>query len=154
MPEVLHESPQGFWRPPVAQPEADGASLPVTCQGCSSEFLMGSRFCHVCGASRIPQTQSTLEQAWKQISQWSRHLEVLQFHSVQKWFGLSTASLSAFLVGIGCIFAAITVGLIYSVQTIADFQAIQLWRIEWLLAAVAAFIAGILLKSSGSTEKK
>jgi hypothetical protein len=32
------------------------------------------------------------------------------------------------------------------VRTAVDWQAIQLWRIEWLLGAVAAFIAGALLK--------
>lgn len=83
-----------------------------------------------------------------------RFLEALEFHSVKEWFGLSTASLAAFLLGVGCVFAALTVGLLYSVQNFADFQAIQLWRIEWLLAAVAAFVAGILLKKSGEAEKK
>jgi len=41
---------------------------------------------------------------------------------------------------------AISVGWVYSAQTLSDFQAIQLWRIEWLLGAAAAFLAGILLK--------
>lgn len=152
MPEVFHESPREFWRPPTVQPET--GSLPATCHGCRSEFLMGSRFCHVCGASRTPKTHSTIELTWKQISDWLQFLEVLQFHSVQKWFGLSTASLAAFLIGVGCVLCAMLVGMFYSVQTIADFQAIQLWRIEWLLASVAAFMAGILLKKSGSAPKK
>jgi len=29
-----------------------------------------------------------------------------------------------------------------------DWQAVQLWRIEWLLGAVAAFVAGCLLKKA------
>jgi hypothetical protein len=29
---------------------------------------------------------------------------------------------------------------------VLDWQAIQLWRIEWLLGAAAAFVAGCLLK--------
>jgi hypothetical protein len=49
--------------------------------------------------------------------------------------------------------AAVAVGIIYSVQTLADFQAIQSWRMQWLLAALVAFAAGILLKQSGSKEK-
>jgi hypothetical protein len=73
-------------------------------------------------------------------------LRVLEFHRIKAWFALPTASLIAFLIGAGCVLSAIVVGLIYSVQSLADFQAIQLWRIEWLLAAVAAFVAGILLK--------
>jgi len=28
---------------------------------------------------------------------------------------------------------------------VLDWQAIQLWRIEWLLGAVAAFVAGCVL---------
>jgi hypothetical protein len=36
---------------------------------------------------------------------------------------------------------ALSVGLLSS-----DFEAIQLWRIQWLMAACAAFLAGILLK--------
>ena len=80
-------------------------------------------------------------------------LDDLEFHSVKEWLGLSTASLAAFLVGMGCVLAAIAVGFLYSAQNLADFQAIQFWRIEWLLAAVAAFVAGILLKKSGAREK-
>jgi len=71
---------------------------------------------------------------------------VLEFHRVKEWFALSTASLISFLIGVGCLLAAIIVSIIYSVQNLADFEAIQLWRIEWLLAALAAFVAGILLK--------
>jgi cytosine/uracil/thiamine/allantoin permease len=58
----------------------------------------------------------------------------------------------AFLVGLGCILAATLVGTLYTVETTLDFQAIQLWRIEWLAGAVAAFVAGILLKP-GNSEK-
>jgi len=38
------------------------------------------------------------------------------------------------------------VSVFFSVRTTLDWQAIQMWRIEWLLAAVAAFGAGCLLK--------
>jgi hypothetical protein len=34
----------------------------------------------------------------------------------------------------------------FSARTLVDWQAIQLWRIEWLLAAIAAFVVGLLLK--------
>jgi hypothetical protein len=42
--------------------------------------------------------------------------------------------------------AAVMTGLVYSANTLVDWQAVQTWRIEWLLAAAVAFIAGILLK--------
>jgi hypothetical protein len=34
-----------------------------------------------------------------------------------------------------------------SVRDNTDFEAVQLWRIQWLMAACAAFLAGILLKT-------
>jgi hypothetical protein len=42
--------------------------------------------------------------------------------------------------------AALLTGFIFSAATVLDWQAVQLWRIEWLLAAIALFVAGILLK--------
>lgn len=153
MPEALHDSPQGFWRPPAIQPEAGTRDPAVTCRRCGSEFPTGARFCHVCGASRLPKAASPVERGWKRVLGSLTFLDALEFHSVKEWFGLSTVSLTAFLIGVGCLLAAIGVGLIYPSENFADFQAIQLWRMEWLLAAVAAFVAGILLKKSGETEK-
>jgi hypothetical protein len=142
MSEVMHNQPQEFWRPPVAA-EAPSQALAGACERCGTEFMIGARFCHVCGASRPEKVSQSAEHRWAQSLEFLRALE---FHRVKEWVALSTASLIAFLAGIGCLFAAIAVGLIYSVQNLADFEAIQLWRIEWLLAALAAFVAGILLK--------
>ena len=153
MPEVFHQSPQEFWRPPAIQPQTVPGTPAASCQGCGSEFLTGSRFCHVCGASRLPKI-SPAEHGWKRVAEAWQFLDALEFHNVKEWFGLSTVSLAAFLSGVGCVLAAIAVGFLYPVDTLSDFQAIQMWRIEWLVAAVAAFVAGILLKKSGETEKK
>ena len=49
-------------------------------------------------------------------------------------------------IGLGCVAGAIGVSLFYRASNLAEFQAIQMWRIEWLLAATASFVAGILLK--------
>jgi len=38
--------------------------------------------------------------------------------------------------------------LFFTAATVLDWQAVQLWRIEWLLGAAVAFVAGILLKKS------
>ncbi len=92
-------------------------------------------------------SKSATVPAWMQPLEF---LKTLEFQSIKDWLGLSLASLIAFFAGLGCILAAIAVGLIYSVQSLADFQAIQLWRLEWLLAALVAFVAGILLKHAGS----
>lgn len=142
MSEVMHDQPQEFWRPPVVA-EAPSQALAGACQRCGTEFMIGARFCHVCGAARPEKVSQSAERRWAESLEFLRALE---FHRVKEWVALSTASLIAFLVGIGCLFAAIAVGIIYSVQNLADFEAIQLWRIEWLLAALAAFVAGILLK--------
>lgn len=153
MSEVFHDSPQGFWRPPAIHPENETTLPAATCQRCGSEFLTGSRFCHACGSPRLSKGASPVEHGWKRVVEAFQFLDALEFRTVKEWFGLSTASLAAFLVGMGCVLAAMAVGFLYSVQNVADFQAIQLWRIEWLLAAVAAFVAGILLKNSGARDK-
>jgi hypothetical protein len=75
-----------------------------------------------------------------------RWMQYLHFHEIQRWIGLPTASLIAFMIGVGCVAGAISVSLVYRASNLAEFQAIQMWRIEWLLAATAAFVAGILLK--------
>lgn len=154
MSDLAPTSPQEFWRSPVAP--AQGAEIvemagPMAeaCSGCGAEFMVGAKFCHACGSGRLPRIAP--ERNWIQDAQaWIEHLE---FHNIKKAIGLPMASLIAFLIGVFCALAAISVGLIYSIQTFADFQAVQLWRIEWLLAAVAAFVAGLLLKRPASSQK-
>jgi hypothetical protein len=82
---------------------------------------------------------------WQRISLpgWLRYLH---FHEIQRSIGLPTAALIAFMIGLGCVAGAIAVSLFYKASNLAEFQAIQMWRIEWLLAATASFVAGILLK--------
>lgn len=59
---------------------------------------------------------------------------------------MPVAPLVAFLVGIAFVLVALTMGL-YRVRDNTDFEAVQLWRIQWLMAACASFLAGILLKN-------
>jgi hypothetical protein len=54
---------------------------------------------------------------------------------------------------VGCVLAAITVWIVYSVQTINDLWAVQLYRMQWLVAAVAAFAAGVLLKKAPASKE-
>jgi hypothetical protein len=152
MSEAVENAQHDFWRPPAAPSEPAPAMVEV-CDICETEFMVGARFCHVCGRVREREIATLEGQSW------TRHLaflRVLEFHNVKHWLGLPLASLIAFLIGLGCVLAAVAVGIIYSVQNFADFQAIQLWRMEWLLAAVASFVAAILLRSAGSdrSEKK
>jgi len=113
-----------------------------SCTRCGTEYVAGSRFCHVCGAERAPQAAA-------RHFQWARFLNILR---LQERLGLPLASVIALSVGILCTLAAIGTGLLYTAATVLDWQAVQIWRIEWLLAAIAAFLAGILLKVAGSPK--
>jgi hypothetical protein len=153
MSEALHETEQEFWVPPATPPQPVSPVLAEACVQCSSEFMVGARFCHVCGASRQAISTHSAQPAWTHYADYLKVLRALEFHRVKEWLGLPMAALASFLVGVGCVLAAISVGLIYSVENLADFQAIQLWRIEWLLGAAVAFLAGILLKRADSSQE-
>ncbi|MGA7217314.1 MAG: hypothetical protein WBX38_03315 [Candidatus Sulfotelmatobacter sp.] len=79
-------------------------------------------------------------------------LRYLHFHEIQRWIGLPTASLIAFISGLGCVAGAVGVSVFYKASNLGEFQAIQMWRVEWLLAATAAFVAGILLKKPSGPD--
>lgn len=138
MSDVVREAQHEFWRPPVAQAETARPGMVEVCDGCTTEFMVGSLFCHVCGASREAHPAAA--------AHWTVYLE---FHNIKRALGLSTASLIAFFAGMVClIMAGVAVSMIYSVQTFNDFQALQLYRMQWLLGAIAAFAAGLLLKKT------
>jgi hypothetical protein len=125
-----------FWRPAEASRSHFEA---VECSQCGSEFAVGARYCHVCGADRTPGARPKL--------QLLRQLKArLHWNSVEQFLGLNRAAAIAFCLGILFVFAALLVGLIYQAQSTLDWEAIQMWRIEWLLAALVAFGAGILLR--------
>lgn len=94
---------------------------------------------------------SWIVSGWRKVSlpDW---LHYLHFHEIKRWVGLSTAALIAFMIGLGCVAGAIGVSLFFRASNLAEFQAIQMWRIEWLLAATASFVAGILLKKPSDKE--
>jgi hypothetical protein len=134
-----YEERQEFWKPAVAPrqetPRNEGTEQ--ACQECGTDFVVGSRFCYVCGADRnanLSDTTVTGIRAW------------IDFASLRDTLGLSNASLVAFILGCACVIAAVVTGFVFTATTLLDWQAVQLWRIEWLLAAVAIFAAGVLLK--------
>lgn len=140
MAEAVDNAQQEFWRPPVVQP-APARPLVDACDGCGTEFMVGGRYCHVCGLTR--QTRRVSPSGWTQY---------LEFHNIKRGLGLPVASLAAFVVGVLCLLWAIATGFVYSERNLIDWQAVQLFRIQWLLAAVAAFVAGILLKKPSSPK--
>jgi len=140
MEQTAEKIQQEYWRPVLAHPKRE---VPVethsqmgVCESCGAEFVMGARFCHICGGGR---------QAHASASRW---LETFDFNNIKHALGLPAASLVAFIFGMASVLADLAVGFIYSANTLVDWQAVQTWRIEWMLAAVVAFVAGILLKKA------
>ncbi|MBV8205196.1 MAG: zinc ribbon domain-containing protein [Acidobacteria bacterium] len=122
-----------YWKPVTAERRNTASDV---CQACGTDYPLGARFCYVCGAERTSSGRSR---------NFSRFLDIAVLRSA---LGLPTLSLVAFFAGIACMIAACLVGFIYSATTLIDWQAVQLWRVEWLLAGIAAFLLGNLLKNS------
>lgn len=137
MSGVVNQAHNEFWQPPpseivVTQERSE------TCPECHTEFIVDSRFCHCCGASR-PHALET------------RTIEIpglTELADLGKRLGLTMPALLAFLFGAFCLLGAVAVGVLFTARTSLDWQAIQLWRIEWLLGSIAGFAAGLLLKKS------
>jgi hypothetical protein len=157
-------------------------AMAEVCPRCNTEFLLGAGFCHTCGVRRPVAVSaeeladaaavahvwegftSQVREAWNWLSlnrikfpdfakmQAPGWLHYLHFHEIRTRIGLSTASLIAFVLGLVCVAGALMVGLL-TAKTLIDWQAIQMYRIEWLLAATAAFVAGILLKKNDRGEQ-
>jgi hypothetical protein len=137
-----YEGRQEFWKPIVA-PHVEGAHPESesrnTCWKCGAEAVLVGQFCHVCGTDR---TAVIRVHAIRRLASW------FDLTSVREALGLGTPSLVAFVVGCGCVVAAAITGFAFTASTVLEWQAIQLWRIEWLLAAIALFGAGLLLKKN------
>jgi hypothetical protein len=130
---------QEFWSPPTRPMSRTASPAQLSsevCPRCATEFVVGSRFCHVCGKEREaqPEINSTGPGRFLDISYLRGSL------------GLSVGALIAFVIGLVCVIIAALVSAMYTATTTLDWQAIQIWRIQWLLAAVVAFLGGLLLK--------
>jgi hypothetical protein len=164
----------------AAPASAASQEMAEVCEGCGSEFMIGARFCHACGMNRPPRAailtsgRSTdaelMAGVWARNVAWARTgvssaaaawrkipfpdwLHYLHFHEIKRWVGLPTAALIAFIIGLGCVAGALAVSFFYKASNLAEFQAIQMWRIEWLVAATASFVAGILLKTPSNNDR-
>lgn len=142
MAGVAHKPQHEFWQRPAAESIGADAQLSALrpapheiCAACATEYLAGASFCHQCGLPRA------------EISSKTPSLPVAQvYQQMRIGLGLSGPAMAAFMVGIGCVGIAIVGGATYSSQAYPDFPAIMLWRMQWLVGATAAFVAGILLK--------
>lgn len=136
-----YEERQEFWKPagfPRSESEpAEGSEH--ACRQCGGDLVVGSQFCHICGADRRPVFSGSFGLRWPS---WR------DLASIRELLSQSAAALAALALGFACLAAALLTGFIFTATTILDWQAVQLWRIEWLLAAIAFFVAGILLKKT------
>lgn len=158
-------------------------TMAEACSACATEFLLGARFCHACGGRRAEALSAparadseALAGLWQQgvarvhsmgrmlsagdfwrtfwqTIEFPSWLRYLHFHEIKSWVGLPTASLIAFVAGVSCVAGALMVGLL-TAKTFVDWQAIQFYRGEWLLAATASFVAGILLKKPSARDRE
>ena len=145
MADVARNTGEEFWRPPLPKSVQPERVLSSVCQHCGAEYITGARFCHVCGVTRSGLPGVRARGALQRFEDKVTRALLAAFEDVRK---LRAASLVAFIAGVVCFMAAIFTGILFTAATVLDWQAVQLWRIEWLLAAVAAFLAGILLKKA------
>ena len=175
MADAIRDVQQEFWQSPTRlEPEAQSPLAPAdpqmaeACLDCGTEFMIGAHFCHACGQSRavrsavvapadswanrfaVVRAHADAFVIWWRKIEFPGWMRYLHFHEIQRMVGLPTASFVAFMIGLGCVAGALGLSLFYKASNLAEFQAIQMWRIEWLLAATAAFVAGILLKKSSN----
>lgn len=140
MATVAESSRQEYWRSP--NPEVMRLVTPApanSCWRCGADYPPAARFCHICGSERDPSAPQS-----SQPPAASSGLAPLTESRRKLIFFI--ASLVFFSFGIACIIVAGLIGIVYKADTLVDWQAIQLWRVEWLLAATAAVLAGIFLK--------
>jgi hypothetical protein len=137
MAEAANQPQHEFWRPPMLGAETVIKLQRTTvCRQCGTEFIVSSVYCHSCGLKRPALNAEP-------------NLEIpglAELSALGERIGLTTPAVAAFLLGAMCLVGALAVSVCFSARTTLDWQAIQLWRIEWLVAAVAAFVAGCLFK--------
>lgn len=129
-----YESSQEFWKP-VTVEQREAATAGDVCDSCGTDYPLGARFCYVCGADR-----SRAVASGRGLSHY------LDFTIIRSALGLTTLSLLSFIVGLCCAVIALMANFIWTASTLLDWEAVQLYRIEFLLGAIAAFVLGILLK--------
>lgn len=130
MPQAIQKSENEYWQPPQLSPVPTrvGPLPDEICLKCGSEYISGSHYCYSCGQPRSDAAAS------HSASSHSKH---------KSW--MPAAAIVAAAVGLVCLAGAALAGFLPSSQAHMDLMAVQVWRIEWLTGATAAFVASILL---------
>ena len=140
MPQAARGASQEYWRP--ADPAIARIAPPILaerlCRNCGVEYSAGARFCHMCGADRNRPALATPGAL--------TFVDLVDLSVIRERFGLSAPCLVFFVLAVVCMIVALGIGLLYKADTLEEWQAMEFWRVEWMLGAVAAMLAGILLK--------
>ncbi len=145
MTDGVHDVHQDYWLPLNASQKA--ASAPARQDApcsCGTAYQPGARFCHACGRKRVSTTPRRTQPA---VLPW------LGLERVREFTGLSGFALALVIMGAVCALGALLIGWLQPTDTIEEWQAVQLWRIQWLLGAAISFLAVIALKRASSTRQ-
>ncbi len=147
MSETAREISQEYWRPAQQQnrTEYPVASVAPYCNMCGTQYATGARFCHVCGESREPEIHSSAA---------TRIAHALDFSTIREKLGLSATALILTALAAGCVLAALITGWRFGdAKTPLEFQLVEMWRIEWLVAAGVLLLAAILFRDKAPASK-
>jgi hypothetical protein len=135
---------QEYWRPSNPDVARLIPQVRGICWHCGMDYSPGARYCSFCGGAReAPSAEPTPIRPTTEPAK----------HHVKFWkAGLSLPSFVCLAAAVIFALAAVLTGLVYRQDTLVDWQAVQTWRIEWLLAAIVALLAGILLKKRYSQD--
>ena len=139
MASAAKSTSQEYWRP--ANPDVARVipSLRGICWHCGMDYTPGARYCHSCGGAREGSKVDVLPDT-------KERQQPEDLSGIFQQLGLSVPCVLCLAVALAFALAAALTGVIYREDTLVDWQAVQVWRIEWLLAAAVALLAGILLK--------
>ncbi len=144
MTDGVHNVHQDYWLPlNASKTPADPARQETPCS-CGTAFLPGARYCHSCGRERRSTAQRRVQPG---VASW------LNVERIRDLTGLSNLMLALAIVGAICALGALMIGWLQPTDTIEEWQAVQLWRIQWLLGAAVSFLAVIALKRVPSTHQ-
>lgn len=144
MATAADSTSQEYWRPSNPEVARAVTSIRGMCRHCGTDYAPGARYCHTCGGARDPLLDQSLQE--------SVNSEARNVDDFRSKLGLSFPCVAFLAIGIMCALAAALTGVVYKEDTLLDWQAVQAWRIEWLLAAVVALLAGILLKKKNGSS--
>lgn len=114
---------------PGARPhntEESSSPAGVDCPKCHTHLPNLAEYCLHCGAHVVPAPM--------------QHTRGEQNH----W---RVGALVCMVIGVACLLGALLTSAFFGQQTVLDWQAVQLWRIEWLLAGIALFALARFLQS-------